>query len=570
VRATGGSGRLVTAPGASVLVFEGRTLPVRDGESVASALWGAGERCFRTTRDGETRGMFCGMGVCHECLVEIDGAANVRACMTKARPGMEVRRQPARARLSGASPATLEPAILSPDVLVVGGGAAGLSAAAAAAEAGARVTLIDERPAPGGQFFKQPATGEATLSMADDAQARAGGVLIGRARAAGVVFVAGEVIAATAAPLRLIALAGGRRITLTPRRVVVASGAYERPLPVPGWTLPGVITAGAAQTLLRSYGTLAGRRIVVAGNGPLNLQVACELMRAGATIAAVAEAAPAPSLASTGPLLAMAATAPDLLAKGAAYVAELRRGGVAIRYAAILGEVHPGLTAVLADLRSGRTIAKIDADTVCMGYGFLPSNELQRLLRCAQDWDGQRRQLVTLRDDDYRTSVPGVFAVGDGCGLNGAHVAMAEGEIAGMAAAAEARDVAMPAAQSKRRAGLMHRARRHRRFQSALWTLFAPARPLPDPAPEVVVCRCEGITAGAIAATLAGGSDRMGSLKRLTRLGMGRCQGRYCIPVAAEYLSRSAGLPCGEDWFAAPRPPLRPAAIAALASTVEE
>jgi NAD(P)H-nitrite reductase large subunit len=232
--------------------------------------------------------------------------------------------------------------------------------------------------------------------------------------------------------------------------------------------------------------------------------------------------------------------------------------------------VRPGLTAVLADLRTGRTIAEIDADTVCMGYGFLPSNELQRLLGCTQDWDDRRRQLVTVRDDDCRTSVPGVFAAGDGCGLNGAHVAMAEGEIAGMAAAAEARGVAMPAAQSKRRAGLRDRARRHRRFQTALWTLFAPARPLPDPDRDVIVCRCEGITAGDIADTLAAGSDRTGSLKRLTRLGMGRCQGRYCIPVAAEYLSRSAGMPCGEDWFAAPRPPLRPAAIAYLASTVED
>ena len=249
------------------LDFEGQQVAAIPGESIAAALTRAGIRGLRITRSGAARGMFCGMGVCQDCLVEVDGIANRRACMTKVEGPVQVRRQVAVPRLPLESPvaaagATQGPT-LTPDVLVIGAGAAGLHAALAARGRGAGVLLVDERPTDGGQYYKQ----SAHPGPARDRQAAEGAGLIAKVAASGVTWWRGaEVWGAFAGP-RFMVRHGGSSHRIDPARVVLATGAYERPWPVPGWTLPGVMTTGAAQTLLRSYGVVAGQRVVIAGNG---------------------------------------------------------------------------------------------------------------------------------------------------------------------------------------------------------------------------------------------------------------------------------------------------------------
>src|SRR5271168_4524069 len=303
--------------------FEGRPIRGRRGESLAAALTAAGERELRRTRTGPPRGLFCGMGVCQECLVEIDGLSGQRACMTKLDRPMQVRRQdflPAARTIDRSAKHSANAAALEPDLMVLGGGAGGLNAAIMAAKLGAKVLLVDERPMAGGQFYKQrlEASGIAD-HLPDDAQFAGGRGLIARARQAGVTMMQGVQAWGAFEPLDLMLFDGKQSRLCRPKRLVVATGAYERGLPVPGWTLPGVMTTGAAQTLLRSYAVLAGRRVLVAGNGPLNLQVALELARSGAEVAAVAELAPAPGLGSFTALLQMATSTPDLLFQGRRY-----------------------------------------------------------------------------------------------------------------------------------------------------------------------------------------------------------------------------------------------------------
>jgi len=550
--------------------FEGRTIQGRRGESLAAALTAAGERMLRLTRDGRGRGIFCGMGVCQECLVEIDGKPGLRACMTKLDRPISVRRQVVL------PPAIPRPAMnasvarpLTPEILVLGGGAGGLNAAIAAAEAGARVLLVDERPVAGGQFFKQRLDSPAiAAAIPDDTQFAGGRALIARARAAGVAIMPGCQVWGAFEPLDLMIFDGSASILCRPQRLIVAAGAYERGLPVPGWTLPGVMTTGAAQTLLRSYGVLAGKRLLIAGNGPLNLQVAIELARAGAQILTIAELAPAPGFHSLPALAVMAASTPDLLRQGWRYRRQLAQRNIPLNYGHVLASVERtegGLRAKLAPWpRADHVEAQsFNVDAVLMGYGFMPSNETLRALGCRHAFDSARGHLVTERDSDCRTSIAAVYAVGDCCGLGGARAAEAEGTIAGAAAAASLGHGPATRPVSAAR----HALTKHRRFQRGLWRLFAASRPVAELAhPSTLICRCEERSLSEVGEGFAQGSQGqagqgVGAVKRLTRAGMGRCQGRYCGPVLAA-LSNDQESVLGEAAFWAPRPPLKPIAIA--------
>jgi thioredoxin reductase len=488
--------------------------------------------------------------------------------MTKISGAHVITRQPGLATpRAPTEPRSAEPPAFpvdQPDLAVIGGGAAGLAAASVAAEAGLNVLLIDERPVPGGQYYKQP-VGRAGSDprFRPDRQFRDGAALIARARRGGTRWLEGASVWGAFAPLELAVTsrAGGRIVR--PARLIVATGAYERALPVPGWTLPGVMTTGAAQTLLRSHGVVAGRRVLLAGNGPLNLQVALELARAGATVVAVAELAPPP--ASPAAWLDMARADPGLLARGAGYLAGLRRRGIALLHRHCLARVEPAADGLRANLATwdGERLGpgpSFTVDAVTMGYGFLPSNDVPRALGAAMVFDPAQRQLRTVCDADGLTSVPNLYAAGDCRGLGGAQAARAEGVIAGLAAAASLGRAIPPALAAEGRRARSDLAR-HRRFQRGLWRLFTAADPASALAtPDTLICRCEEVARARLDATAEG----IGATKRLTRAGMGRCQGRYCAPALAAMIAARDGTPIDQDAFFAPRPPIKPVRIGDL------
>ncbi|WP_372617954.1 FAD-dependent oxidoreductase [Falsiroseomonas sp.] len=553
-----------------------RAIPFRPGQTVAAALTAAGIRELRATRrtlDGEGRGMFCGMGVCQDCLVDVDSEPNTRACTTKAVPGMEIRHQdfPGTARLP-ATPVPLPedsplPAPEAVDLLILGGGAGGLSAAIAARQCGLDVLVVEERSALGGQYYKQPAPGLDAAPL--DAQQAEGGALAAAAEASGARILRGCELWGAFELDRLAVFDGTRSRLFAPRAVLVAAGAYERPHVVPGWTLPGVMTTGAGQTLWRSHRVLPGRRVVVAGNGPLNMQAACELAAGGAHVVAVAEAAPAP-VARWRDVLATAAAGPVLAARGARYLADLARWRVPLLHETLLHRVVRAPDGgLLAMLRGPRGERLMEVDAVLLGYGFLPSQEVLRALGADCAFDSARGQFVPLRDDDMMTSVPGLYAVGDCAGLGGAPAAREEGTIAAVAITRRL-GRAVPAAMHAAIEAARRRLARHRRFQAALWKVFAAPRiglSLADPA--TVVCRCEEVTRGEIDAALTDGAPSLAELKRRTRCGMGRCQGRYCAPLLAEHLAAMQGRPLDGFALFAPRAPVKPIAIGDIVALSE-
>ncbi len=539
------------------LEVDGRPVPARIGDTLAASLIEAGITSLRDTTGGATRGVFCGMGVCNECLVTIDDVESRRACMTNVSGPHVVRRQSFPVRLGttavGAAP-ILAPdlAVRTPDLLVIGGGAS------TAAEAGLNVVLIDERAKPGGQFFKQPGDSHRFAArIAEDVQVAEGRARVERARRAGIEIISGAEAWGAFAPMTIGVTTPEASLIFKPQRLLIATGAYERGLPVPGWTLPGVMTTGAAQTLLKTDGVLPGKRVLVCGNGPLNLQVALELARAGAKVVAIAELAQRPGVANASALLRMLTTSFDLATQGRAMLAELRRRDIPLLYGQALTRVEPGLVAFVGRQR-------FEVDAVLMGYGFMPSNELLRALGCKHRFDAARGYLVTERSDDCETSLPGIYAVGDCCGLGGAPAASEEGVIAG---AAIARALGRRVDESKIATARVALSK-HRRFQEALWQVFAAPRPHVEHADrETIVCRCEDVTLGAIEATLGDGVPAIGEVKRRTRLGMGRCQGRYCAPALGALLAARHGRVADELGFFAPRVPAKPVSISDLVRT---
>ena len=547
--------------------FEGRTVRCRNGMTLAAALTAAGELRLRENDDGGTRGLYCGMGVCQECRLQVDGRSGVRACMTRAKDSMRVLRHTPRSQTVAAERLPLaaeELPIETPELLVVGAGPAGLTAAATAAEHGVDVLLLDERKIAGGQYFKQPYRhGGAAPSLEGDRQIADGRALIERALQSGAKLESGVDVWGAFAPREFAVFDGSGSKIYQPAQVIVATGAYERGLPLPGWTLPGVMTTGAAQTLLRSYGVLPGNRILVAGNGPLNMQVALELKRAGADVASVVELAGRPGLSQIPAALRMAFSAPGITRDGRQILKGLRSLDVPVIYGQCLTsieQIDDGLQAVIGEPGDDRVSGKrsFDVDVVCMGYGFQPNNEILRILGCRHRWDEARGTLVTERSVDCETSVSGVYAIGDCCGLGGAHAAQKEGIIAAVAAIRSLGvDVSRQLAREERhaRSGLQ----RDRAFQAALWTLFRSRQYWSELAtPETLVCRCENVSREQIDRALAGGRLSLAALKRETRLGMGPCQGRYCAPVAAAMIAdRDIETP-GEFSLFAPRVPFKP------------
>lgn len=534
--------------------FNGVEVTSRAGQSLAAALTSAGYRAFRRTAQGDDRGIFCGIGVCQDCLLTVDGVPNKRACMTKVADSITVTTQEAFPKLDPAAASTLAPParLLTPDVLVIGGGAGGLSATIAARCAGAEVLTLDERNIGGGQYYKQT-TGAPPL----DAQQEEGADLVDTAHASGADIIGGvEIWGAFDGPL-ILAEAAGAALIVRPRTLIVATGAYERPIIVPGWTLPGVMTTGAAQALWRSYRTLPGRRVAVCGSGPLNLQVALELANGGAEIAIVAEAGMSPFLRpAAAARLAMAG--PALAWKGFSLLRNLRRRNVPVRNRLRLSCIEGQAEGLRATFQNDNGQAHtIFADVVCMNGGFQPQNEMLRLLGAGMTWDPVTEQLRCDRSETLETSVPGVFAVGDCAGLGGAPAACLEGRIAGKAAAARTGHGDGYDLFADQRALC-----RHRRFQKALWRLHdTSSSPVADLPRHTILCRCEEITVGEALDGYEALSGHLGTLKRATRLGMGRCQGRYCGPAAAQMIAARTGAQIADRSFFAPRVPIKPVAI---------
>ncbi|HEY4174356.1 MAG TPA: NAD(P)/FAD-dependent oxidoreductase [Rhodopila sp.] len=433
---------------------------------------------------------------------------------------------------------------MSLDLLIVGAGPAGIGAAVEAAGHGLSVMVLDENNAPGGRIWQALETRGA--KDADDAAALA---LIQRFRGSSVQARWNATVWAIELDGQVFWSDADGAHSVFASNVLLATGTTERPLPIPGWTLPGVMTVGAAQIALKTGGLLPDKGTWLAGQGPLLLLYATQVLDAGGTIAGVIDLSD--GFAPVRALRHVSVSAWPEMRRGLAWRRRLSTAGVRwIAASAVRADGETALRSV--SFRTTQGWQTEAADLLLLHDGVIPSVQMSRAVGCTHTWNDTQRCWQPVVDGWGRTSVPGVLIAGDGARIGGAAAAELSGRIAALGLVGG--DASVERAERAR----------YLAVRPLLDTLFAPLPMRLDDA--TLVCRCEEVTAGAVRQAVRTGCQGMNQLKAYTRCGMGPCQGRMCGPIGIEVLADARGVPVSAVEPLRTRFPTKPVSVGALTS----
>ena len=450
--------------------------------TVAAELANGGAVSSRISVTGEPRGPLCGMGICFECAVTVDGEPHVRSCQLLAKPGMLVETEMGNSRIGTQR---MKPIVGEPrnfDIVIAGAGPAGIAAAIAARQSGASVGMVDDNPSAGGQIWR----GESNQALRQ--------------------FVASGAQLLTETRIVDAPEPGNLQTELFPlryKKLILATGARELFLPFPGWTLPNVMGAGGLQAMVKGGLNIIGKRVVIAGSGPLLIAVAASLLKRGAKVVAIVEQASFSNAAMFGLQLTRQLSKAT---QAAQLMWQLRKVPVYWGSYPLQAEGNGKVERVI--LNDGRTLT---CDYLACGFGLIPNTELASLLGCQLSGE------FVKVDNQQCTSMQNVFAAGELTGIGGVDKSMVEGSIAGFTASGDFR----------RAQALYHERDSLHPFQSELKTRFALSSKLFQLAQSsTILCRCEDVTLGQLE-----GHGSWREAKLHTRCGMGPCQGRVCGPA---------------------------------------
>jgi NADPH-dependent 2,4-dienoyl-CoA reductase/sulfur reductase-like enzyme len=452
------------------------------------------------------------------------------------------------------------------DLAVIGAGPAGLAAATEAARHGISVAVLDEQAAPGGQIYRAIDANRARGKSLDADYAQ-GGALTDAFRASGATALLDASVWLVEADGTVGFTRAGAAHLLKASRVIVASGAIERPVPIPGWTTPGVMTVGAAQILLKTAGLVPQGKVWLAGSGPLLRLYAVQALAAGGRIAGIIDTTPRANYRAALPHALGALRAPAYLRKGLAWSRALKRAGV--RWLGDASDLRveadgDGKLAAIS-FRRGGTQHREAADVLLLHEGVVPNVQITRALGAEHDWDARQRAFKPRLDAWGNTTVESIMVAGDGGGIAGARAAELTGRLAALeAACALGRiDVGTRDAAALPWQIALDRERAIRPFLDAL---FAPRREILVPADDTLVCRCEEVTARQLREAVALGCLGPNQLKSFTRCGMGPCQGRLCGLTVAEVIAAARGVSPAEIGYYRLRFPIKPLTLGELAA----
>jgi NADPH-dependent 2,4-dienoyl-CoA reductase/sulfur reductase-like enzyme len=447
------------------------------------------------------------------------------------------------------------------DVAVIGAGPAGLAAASLCSRAKLSTVLFDEQAAPGGQVYRGVTRSPFSDRSILGADYWAGEKITREFFASGAQYVPRATVWSVTGEREIgVSVGGGSRL-LQAKHVIIATGALERPFPIPGWTLPGVMTAGGAQTLLKGSGIVPEGRTVLAGSGPLLWLLAAQLLNAGATLDAILDTTSRESRARARPHLPSFLVSPYLF-KGLKLLREVRKRVRVVGDVTAL-EARGEARVQSAVYATGRNAATIETpvDNLLLHQGVVPNVNLAMSIGIEHRWDDEQLCFVPALGPCGETAVAGIYIAGDGGGIAGAQAAAWRGVMSASAIVRTVNAEAARRAAKAARTALDHFAR-GRKFLDAY---YRPAPQFRMPAGETLACRCEEVTARQITDTVALGCPGPNQMKSFLRCGMGPCQGRLCGLTVTELIARERGVSPQEVGHYRLRPPVKPITVAELA-----
>jgi NADPH-dependent 2,4-dienoyl-CoA reductase/sulfur reductase-like enzyme len=452
------------------------------------------------------------------------------------------------------------------DLVIIGAGPAGMAAAEEAAHRGLSVMVLGEQHLPGGQVYRSiEGIGPDVMNiLGPDYQG--GKNLVQRFRGASVEYMPGATVWQVEVEPDLIVsfVARGSARQVRGKQIVIATGARERPVPIPGWILPGVMAATAADVLLKSHGIVPAGDTVLAGSGPLLFLTATRLIEAGVAVKAVLDTTPFANYAASLPYLPKALLAAEYLVRGLSMKRMIRRSGTPIFRNVKQLEAQGSDAVECVRFTSNGASRKIKVDTLLLHNGVVPDTQITSLLECEHSWYGVQRYWRPVVDMWGNTRISGVRVAGDAAGISGAKAAEASGRLAALEAAF-ALNIISGDERGLKAAPFRKRLARERLVRPFLDRLFHPDTDLLVPRDDdTVICRCEEVTAGEIRKALELGTLGPNQLKSQTRSGMGPCQGRMCGLSVAEIIADHRQVDVSQVGCLRVRPPIKPITVGQL------
>lgn len=448
------------------------------------------------------------------------------------------------------------------DLIIIGAGPAGMSAAAVAARGGLRVMLLDEQPRPGGQIYRNVAQNRGQRGYLGRAYA-AGAALVDALDHPGITIRTGATVWRLDKGPQVTWSQGGKSQTTPAAHVLLTTGAQERPVPFPGWTLPGVMPAGAAQILMKTAGMLP-KDAVLAGSGPLLYLVAAQMIDAGCPPQALVETQTRRNMLSTLRHLPRALFGMATLLKGLSLIAKIRAAGVP-RYTGA-SDFRASAKAngdVAFSFRAQGRAHSLSCGLLLTHQGVIPGTHITRAAGIAHGWNAGQGAFQPKHDLWGATDQPGLHVAGDGAGIGGAEAAAAAGELAALDILRRSGQLSTDRRNQRaaRARAALFRARAIRPFLDAA---YPPPPEILTPPDETIVCRCEEVSAGAIRQAIGEGAQGHRQIKTSLRCGMGPCQGRMCDATLRGLLSEApANHPISSPRA---RSPIKPIALGELAA----
>ena len=450
------------------------------------------------------------------------------------------------------------------DVIVIGAGPAGLAASACMAEMGLNVLTLDEQTRIGGQIYRNMEASPPHRRDLLGEDYTEGLPLARRFRKSGAAYENGATVWQAEPDGTLCYSRKGQSAQVKANYIIVATGAMERPMPIPGWTLPGVMGAGAANNLFKEAGLNPSGGVVLAGSGPLLLLEASLLAKKGVPVAAFLETTPVIPPAPAIPAAPKALMRTDFLWKGVAMLRDIKKAGIphykGVTQIRALGRDRvEAVEAIRGDKR-----LRIETDMLLLHFGVIPNTHIFRQIGCKMVWKADQRYWHPQCDAWGHTNCERIFAAGDGAAVAGALAAQYKGELAAL-------EVAhclgiIPAYERDALAEPVKKQLKHDHWPRPLVdAIYAPRTEQITFDNSTVVCRCENVTVGDLRKVVKEGVRELNELKVVTRAGMGPCQGRMCGPAQAEVIAAELDLSPDRAGRLNIRPPLKPVSLAEIA-----